>query len=864
MIGRTISRYEIVEKLGEGGMGVVYKARDTLLGRSVALKLVKAQFTSHWEREARAIAALNHSHIATLYDVGEHEGVPYLAMEYVQGTPLAGRRPVKEVIEYGIQVSDALAAAHAAGIVHRDLKPGNIVVTGKGSVKLLDFGLAKLTERSQGGQDASTQTAAMAGTPGYIAPEQLQGKPADTRSDIFALGCILYELLSGRRAFPGATMAAALTATAISEPRPLEGLPEELEKLILRCLRKDPERRPQHMEDIRVALEDLREQSVLPPAAVPFVKVEHGQRSFPVRRWVWLLAVLTVAAAAVAITWRLMRSHASSAALGELESVQVTTAPGLAIGSSFSPDGKSIAFSSNRSGRFEIYIGPAGPHGSERQVTSDGNQNTEPAWSPDGKWIAYHSVVRHGVWVIASSGGAPRQLTPFGSAPAWSPDGRQIAFRSWELTSFAWYDWAGLGESTIWTVAADGSQLRQVTTPRNPPGQHANPSWSPDGRRLIFPVANNATATGGGSLWMVDVGSGELKRMPSESLAQPAHAVFAPDGKGVYATGLSNEGGFGVFYIPLSGHESPVQLCRIRQSSAWSIAISRDGKTLAYTKATIISQIWRTGAEGAKPLYQDAVTRAKLPGFSPDGKRLAYIVQPEASTQALWTMDVDGSNTRQLLADTGNTLAAGWTADGRAILCSHSQGDRAEILRVDAVDGSRQVLADTRGMRRPHITPDGRKIVWDAGRPSNIWSRSLQGGQPRQLTFDREGASFPGLSWDGQWIMYEVQRGDSTQIAVMDHNGGQQRILTTEPGLHFPHSFASDNRRIAYASFEGGVWNICWIDRITGERKQLTHNTAFGSFMRSPAWRPRSEQIAYEYAEVKGNIDLLKLLAAGR
>jgi serine/threonine protein kinase/tetratricopeptide (TPR) repeat protein len=255
--GQRVSHYQIQEKLGEGGMGVVYKASDTRLGRSVALKFVKAQFSRRWEREARAVAALNHPHIATLYEVGDHQGLPYLVMELVEGKPLKGPLPVKQAIEYGIQMADALAAAHAAGIVHRDLKPGNILVTEKGSVKVLDFGLAKLAE--QEGAPASTQTAGLAGTPGYLAPEQIEGKAADTRSDIFAFGCILYELLSGRRAFPGETITAALAATVTTEPKALEGVPKRLDELARLCLRKDPERRLQHIDDARILLETLRE-----------------------------------------------------------------------------------------------------------------------------------------------------------------------------------------------------------------------------------------------------------------------------------------------------------------------------------------------------------------------------------------------------------------------------------------------------------------------------------------------------------------------------------------------------------------------------------------------------------------------------
>ncbi|MGO9258430.1 MAG: protein kinase domain-containing protein [Bryobacteraceae bacterium] len=305
--GRIIGSYKVLGRLGEGGMGVVYKAKDTRLGRSVALKFIKAQFSRHWEREARAVAALNHPHIATLYEVGDHQGSPYLAMEFVEGRPLKSPLPVKQAIEYGIQIADALAAAHAAGIVHRDLKPGNILVTKKGSVKVLDFGLAKLAEPE--GAPASTETAGLVGTPGYLAPEQIEGQPADTRSDIFAFGCLLYQLLSGRRAFPGETIMAALIAAATTEPKPLEGAPERLEELVRLCLRKDPESRLQHIDDARIMLEALREGPKSGGAGAP---AGAGLAAAPAR-WplakLWRIAIPVLLAAVLAAGGLYYRSH---------------------------------------------------------------------------------------------------------------------------------------------------------------------------------------------------------------------------------------------------------------------------------------------------------------------------------------------------------------------------------------------------------------------------------------------------------------------------------------------------------------------------------------------------------------------------
>src|SRR5271157_3282983 len=266
--GSRLGPYEVVSFAGAGGMGEVYKARDTRLHRTVAIKVLPplaagdAERRRRFLREARAASALNHPNIVTLYDVVSEDGRDSIVMEYVEGKTLAdriGRKGLllRDALHYAIQIADALAAAHAAGIVHRDVKPGNILVTEKGSVKVLDFGLAKLA--GQEGVPASTQTASLAGTPGYLAPEQIEGKAAGTRSDIFAFGCILYELLSGRRAFPGETITAALTATATTEPKPLEGVPERLDELVRRCLRKAPARRLQHMDDVKVELEELRQ-----------------------------------------------------------------------------------------------------------------------------------------------------------------------------------------------------------------------------------------------------------------------------------------------------------------------------------------------------------------------------------------------------------------------------------------------------------------------------------------------------------------------------------------------------------------------------------------------------------------------------
>jgi Tol biopolymer transport system component len=293
--------------------------------------------------------------------------------------------------------------------------------------------------------------------------------------------------------------------------------------------------------------------------------------------------------------------------------------------------------------------------------------------------------------------------------------------------------------------------------------------------------------------------------------------------------------------------------------------MSRDGRRILYTRSWSLSQLWQTGTKSspAKALYRDMVVRARLPVFAPDGKRLAYLVQREGARNELWTMNADGSGASSVTAAPGPQGAPLWNAEGSAVLYSYTDQKRTILARIDPAGGSKRVLLDTaETLQQPHVTADERAVIFAAGFPANLWKRPLDGGKPRQLTFDREGASFPSLSWDGQWIAYELQRGNATQIAVMDREGGHQVVLTDDAGLNWSNSWSSDNRRIAFAAFRDGVWNICWIDRLTRERKQVTHRTAFGEFVRNPAWRPASDQIVYEHWLVKGNLYVVDLPAS--
>ncbi|HEY9500116.1 MAG TPA: protein kinase, partial [Pyrinomonadaceae bacterium] len=458
--GQVVGSYEITSLIGRGGMGEVYLAEDKRLRRKVALKLLPSSVTKdasrlhRFEQEARAASALNHPNIIAIYEIIEANSTLMMATEFVDGETLRhrlsfGALPINEVLNISIQIADALSAAHKAGIVHRDIKPDNIMIRPDGYVKVLDFGLAKLSEPDSAQffteaytQQIKTGSGVVIGTVGYMSPEQARGQAVDARSDIFNLGAVIYEMVAGQRPFAGETPSDSLAAILKVDPEPLSRLasetPAELERIVSKALRKDREERYQSVKDLLLDLKRLKEdvdfQTRLSTGSVDQIvstnttqNRRHNARAFLIA----LALVLLITAAGIGI-YKFLKPSQPAPAQGPqvIKTTQVTFSSGFDGYPSLSPDGKSVAYSSDQNGTFEIYVKQLSETGGELQLTNDGQQNFQPSWSPDGQRIAYHSRKRGGVWIVPALGGAPKQLTEIGARPMWSSDGSLIAFQS--------------------------------------------------------------------------------------------------------------------------------------------------------------------------------------------------------------------------------------------------------------------------------------------------------------------------------------------------------------------------------------------------------------------------------------------------
>jgi Tol biopolymer transport system component len=795
---KTISHYEIVAPIGEGGMGVVYRAVDTRLGRPVAVKLLHADGMTNGEsrkrfvQEARAASALNHPHIITIYDIGQDhdQGVDFIAMEFVAGQSLAqairqGRLKVEDALTYAVQIASALAAAHAAGIVHRDLKPANIMVSDTGSIKVLDFGLAKLTESAReiderattdsgsAGDRFRTEEGTILGTAAYMSPEQAEGKPADARSDVFSFGAVLYEMITGRRAFGGLTKMSTLAAIITKEPEPpskvVPGLSRELEKMIVRCLRKSPERRWQSMADLKVALEDLLAESdsgrVLEPAAVPV----------RTRRWMGValggLATIAIGGLIAGAWWRGTRAHPEDSSRPFL--TQLTSDIGWTDYPAISLDGKILAYASDRSGEgnLDIWVQQL-PDGPPVRLTRHAADEVEPAVSADGTRIAFRSTREGGgIYVIPTLGGKERGeerlLAARGFSPRFSPDGQWIAYGVMEEAGGRLYVAPAAGGPA--TPIAAGFYRAQA------------PAWSPDGRHLLFwgqrerdaPPANNVD-------WYVSAIPGgapvrtEARSVLMRERFQAFQALPLPD----VWVGAGNRAGTRILFHGIVGDSAnmwqvPItpDTWRVRDSpqratfgttDEAAASVTSDGR-MVFISRTTGADIWSLAIDANRGKVEGQLTRVTQDAaddYDPTlaGDAVTMVFRSRRAGRFGVVMRKLGTNAETILTRTPEDHYPAVSRDGTKVAYSYRQNGKMPIFVVAASGGEPKQVCDDCG-EVEEWSPAGDEILFVAAPdPSGVGLVRI-GSSPNATWLRHPGYGIynPRFSSDGRWIAFNAR-----------------------------------------------------------------------------------------------------------
>jgi Tol biopolymer transport system component len=799
MTGRTLLHYRIIENLGQGGMGVVYKALDTHLDRLIAIKVLPPEKVADLERkrrfvqEAKSASALNHPNIITIYDIASEEGVDFIAMEYVPGKALdrlISRKglPLSDVLKYAIQIADALAAAHAAGIIHRDLKPGNVMIRDEagrpGLVKVLDFGLAKLTDKSESGERELTETMRQDAPVSYMSPEQAQGKKLDGRSDIFSFGAMLYEMVTGRRAFQGDSDLSTLSAILRDEPKPasqiVEGVPRELDRIISRCLRKSPERRFQTMADLKVALEDLKEESDSGTLGVVSA-VPRRQR----RRLAWTVALVAIIGILAGTLWFLRPPSKAPAAA--LNPVPLTTYPGFQSEPSFSPDGNQVVFSwdGEKQDNFDIYVKLIGTAGPPLRLTTDLLHDYSPAWSPDGRYIAFLRDLDNGkavVLLVPALGGPEHRVVEVysqrslavslpGPYLSWLPDSNSLVISdrgSSPSEPFA-----------LFVVSIETGEKRRLTSPRTQLLGDSGPAFSPDDRALAF---TRSAGVNNSDLYLIALSDGFKPLAEPRQLTFGSPAVTSPtwtaDGHEIIFANTGMQPSLWKIAARTSTKrpDQPRPLEALGQS-IFNPATSRRRNRLAYMHHIFHASIGRIAApraSGKSPLDGSGVrtlissTRYDvLPRFSPNGSRVAF-VSDRSGHPEIWACNSDGSNAVQLTA-----LGAPWVFD-------------------------------------PRWSPDGERIVFDSDAAGgfDIYVVGANGGKPQRMTSDPAEAANPSWSHDGRWIYFDSARAGAQQVFKIPANGGEAIQVTRDGG--FAPLESPDGKSLYYTkTLEAtSVWKI--------------------------------------------------------
>jgi len=881
LVGREIGSHRILSLLGAGGMGEVYRARDTRLNRDVAIKVVPDRFLlipgrlARFELEARVLATLNHPHIGAIYGLEDADGVRGLILELVEGATLAERLAasplsIREALDVARQIADALEAAHEKGIIHRDLKPANVKITSDGTVKVLDFGLAKVFATDEFGSDVSesptvaavqTREGAIAGTTAYMSPEQARGKTVDKRTDIWAFGCVLYEMLTGRPAFAGDTASDTIVEVLEHEPG-WSALPEQtppgISRLLHRCLQKDPKRRLRDIGDARLEIEEALSPGAASRGIAALEQVSPDRLNAPVRRlavWTAVTAALLVLVAGIA-AWQLQRSeYFWRNPLEGAKATKLTEFEGAEHHAAISRDGKFVVFLSDRDGSWDAWVRQIGTGEDHNLTKGTVGELRNPAtrtvgFSPDGSFVTLWRRVPEGSvdagWAVPTLGGALVPYLKGVSELDWSPDGRRIVYHP-----------PAEGDP-LFVTGPDEKVGRQIYVARRGVHNHF-PVWSPDGSFIYFvhglPLEKS-------DIWRIRPSGGQPERVTTHD-ARVTFPTFLDGGRTLLYLAM-DEDGYGPWIYAMDVERRIPHRIFAGLDPYTSLAASADGRKLVATVSRSTAGLWRVPiADGL--IDESAATPLSLPtvsGLSPR-MRADYVIYrgQKAGRDGLWKLLVGGGATELWSGINGRVIAGAAIApdDQRVAFTVQGRGlTHLYLMNTDGT-GTRRVAEELDIRGAPAWSPDGRWLAVAATRDGEprLFKIPVDGGAPVPLV--QEYSTDPAWSPSGRFLVYSgADVGTTFPVKAVSVDGAPRHL----PNLVLTRGA----RRLIFSGEDALVvmkgdishkefWRV---DLTTGRERQLTRlgrGFSIGDFDLSPDGR----EIIFDRTREESDIVLFDL-----